>query len=102
MKSAQHAQRVRHRLRIQHSVGENAFAQASDFAIFVESFQAAVYDLGYFQPDRVRTDVNRGECWHARVDVKSEKYQLLKPSFTRGLSHFGGSSKIQHTFTADS
>ena len=77
VEAAQHAQRERHRLRIQRSVGENAFAQASHFAIFVQSFQPAAYDLGYLQPDRVRTDVNRGECWHARVNVKSKKYQLL-------------------------
>ncbi len=45
-----------------------------DFAIFVESFQTAADDLGYFQPDRVRTDVNRGECWHAMLDTKSISY----------------------------
>ena len=73
MKSPQHTQRVGHCLRIKYTLGENAFAQACDFAVFVEGFEAAVYHLGYFEPDRVRTDVNRGKCGHAMLDT--EKYQ---------------------------
>ena len=74
MEAAQHTQGVCHRLRIERSIGENAFAQTCHFAIFVKGFEAAVNDVGDFQPDRVRTDVNRGECWHARLDRKSISY----------------------------
>ena len=100
MKSPQHAQGVRHRLGIERSVGENALAQACDFAVFVESFQAAVYHLGYFQPDRVRTDVNRGECWHAKLDTKSISYEsVIYKGLGLRLAAWRDSTYIHAAFT---
>jgi hypothetical protein len=79
MKSAQHSQSVGHRMRIKYSVGENALAQAGHFAVFVESFKTTVYNPRYFQPDRVRTNVNRSECGHAEMDIK---VSVTQASFT--------------------
>ena len=82
MKAPQHAQGVRHGLRIERSVGEDALAQARDFAVFVQGLQAAAHHLGDFQPDRVGTDVDRGECWHARGS-KLKSISERKKSITR-------------------
>ena len=66
VKAPQHLQSVRHGLRIECAVGKDAFAETRDLAIVVERLQTTAYGLGYLEPDRVRTDINRSEGWHAQ------------------------------------
>src|ERR1039457_3964358 len=78
VKASQHLQGVRHGLGIEYAVGKDAFSQARDLALVVERLQTAANGLGYLEPDRVRTDINRSEGWHARL----EKVSVTKASFT--------------------
>src|SRR5580704_3445685 len=53
MEPPQHSHGVCHGLRVEDAVGENALAQARNFAIFVKSFETAAHGFCDFESDRV-------------------------------------------------
>ena len=97
MKAPQHAQGVRHGLRIERAVGEDTLAQARDFAVFVQGFQAAAYDLGDFQPDRVGADIDRGKCGHARGQRRTKSIDESRSDY-KGIDGFPR-GEFQRRFT---
>src|SRR5271167_284051 len=74
MEAPQQAHGMRHRLRVKCSAGEDTLAETRNLTVFVERLQAATHRLRDLQPDRVRTDVNRGKCGHAK---SGREYQLV-------------------------
>ena len=95
MKAPQHLHGLGHRLRIERAVGEDALAQARDLAVFVQGFQAAATGLRNLQPDRVRADVNRGECWHAN---SQREYQLVTWHSQTQVPRTQGQTTAETTF----
>ena len=74
MKAPQHLHGLRHRLRVERPVGEDALPEARHLAVFVQGFQAAATGLRDLQPDGIRANVNRRECWHVN---SQREYQLV-------------------------
>jgi hypothetical protein len=54
----------RHRLRGQEVGAEHTFAEARDFAVFVNGVEFPAAQPGDLEANRVRTDINRGENGH--------------------------------------
>src|ERR1700687_1443131 len=69
MEATQHAHRFRHRLRRKQSSAEDAFTQASDFAVFVDFFQPPRLQARNFQTNGIRSDVDGGKGGHRGSDL---------------------------------
>src|SRR5260370_18835514 len=64
MEAAQHPHRFRHCLGRKQSSTEDAFTQASDFAVLVYFFQPPSLQAGNFQTNGIRSDVDSGKGGH--------------------------------------
>src|SRR5208282_2463565 len=68
MKPAQNFHGFGHRFRREKSGAEDAFAQASDFAVFVDRAEASCLQSRNFKANGVRSDIDRGERGHEEGD----------------------------------
>src|ERR1700722_402423 len=64
MEAAQDFDGFRHRFGSEKSGAEDAFAEAGDFAVFMERFEFAALQTRNFQADGVGADIDCGECGH--------------------------------------
>src|SRR5467141_3057171 len=83
MEAPQHAHRFRHCLGRKKSATEDAFTQASDFAVFVDFFQPPSLQARNFQTNGIRSDVDSGEGGH-----KSDDQYSHNRGGSRKLSNF--------------
>src|SRR6267142_2352334 len=64
MKTAQHLERLGHRLRIKIAIAKYTFTQAGNFAVLVQGDQAPAPKFSNTESHRVGTDIDRGKDGH--------------------------------------
>jgi hypothetical protein len=80
VKAAQHFYGVRNGFGSEKAGAEYSFAEPGNLAVLVNGAQPAARKAGNFQPDRIRTDVYRGERGHEiRPTVYMPQYRPVTP-----------------------
>src|SRR5208282_1026642 len=84
MKPAQNFHGFGHRFRREKSGAEDAFAQASDFAVFVDRAEASCLQSRNFKANGVRSDIDRGERGHEEGDSLHAGWEESHGGFSAG------------------
>ncbi len=89
VEAAQHFYRFCHGIGSQESGTKNTFAEARDFAVFVQGAQTARLQARNFQPHRVRADIDCRKCGHGEASqctcARQDRHRFWRGSL-RGKS----------------